>query len=355
MRAALRLQAAGGLAAPLCLCVLAVVAVCAPLIYIALLAVSVYSTPGLIRQLSIYTCAPAPPRERIDAAGARPAGTLVLQASDERYAPLLTRSRPVHMRWAARNNATLRAKVMRDGYANLVRIWTLANEVERGEYDWLLYVDADALIVDPTNVDIAAVMRTTRADGHAMAFCTAGRTPFELRLPPGTRVAPAARHDVNDGVFLADLRNPAIRQLACTWRRRAAWERWRATHPLSRWVAALRGQRGQKWISSQRLLQLTLADLSEHIEWAVYERDTCAINYPNGSLVRHATWARKEKDKVRYMRDAMRDAAAARAGGKTPLSARGRPRPPGATRGLRTSAGPPPWEAEARELIRDAG
>ena len=51
MRAALRLQAAGGLAAPLCLCVLAVVAVCAPLIYIALLAVSVYSTPGLIRQL----------------------------------------------------------------------------------------------------------------------------------------------------------------------------------------------------------------------------------------------------------------------------------------------------------------
>lgn len=257
--------------------------------YCVCLTVSVYSVPLALRR-RLFTCGGgAVARSDAPTADAAPPHVLILQAADEQYAELLATSRAAHVRYAARHNYTFETKLgpVSGGvpYANLHRVWRLFDESEASplRFDWLVYLDADALISGRDSFE--ALARANAA--HALALC------------PGHKV-PRGAWDVNDGVFLANLRHPQTRQLACSWRRRAQWEAWRATSWLTGWYRTyVMRVRRLPWISSQRLLHQVLADLAaspdapaQQQAWRVYPHGpSCVFNY-DGALVRHAVYAK---------------------------------------------------------------
>jgi hypothetical protein len=126
---------------------------------------------------------------------ARPS-TVLLQSCDERYAPLLEITGAVNAAYAAAHGYAYRRFV---GFkspgagANFNRYYLIREELDRGEHDWALWLDADALVVD-LSVPLESII---------------ARTPDKLLIAcQGTL---RGDFDINNGVFLISLRHPLAR------------------------------------------------------------------------------------------------------------------------------------------------
>lgn len=234
--------------------------------YAAMLALAPSDVPALVRRSSLYSC-PWPEHENAALTAARSASRrqqriMLYQDADANYAPLLNLTHNYHSRYARRLGYTFRTAVgSKSGfpYPTLNRVWALNEELanaqgpagrgrRKGKHDWFVYMDADALVYEP-RCSVEALLRNRSASASALLLC---------HDPMGDK---SVLWHVNAGVFVANLRHPLLRPLACTWRRRLHWEAWRrqalATRLFRRLVL---GKAPQVWVDDQRVLQEILAE-----------------------------------------------------------------------------------------------
>ena len=234
--------------------------------------------------------------------------TLIYQAADRIYWPQLQATHALHSAYAAAHNYTL---VITDspepglppGRVNLNRIWRTIAEAAADQYDVLVWLDSDAVVVTRQPIELA-----TRGSA-AMHACHSGSA--------------TADWDVNDGVLFIELRHPRLPELMCTWQRRATHELWRRTTladrlatPVIDAVRLWQGMGKRKkanarppWVSSQDLLHSALYDVmvaaapsheatdARHAQeghahgvgaFKTYRGADCLFNGPNGRFVGHA-------------------------------------------------------------------
>jgi hypothetical protein len=122
--------------------------------------------------------------------------TVLLQSCDDEYAPFLDITGPVNATYAALHGYAYRQFVgfkSSGAGANFNRYHLIGDEIERGEYEWALWLDADALVVD-LNTRLEPIVE---------------RTPEKLFI--ACRGTLLGDWDINNGVFLIQLRHPLAR------------------------------------------------------------------------------------------------------------------------------------------------
>ena len=189
-----------------------------------------------------------------------PRKTLIYQAADRLYWPQMQATHALRSAYAAAHNYTL---VITDspepglpaGRVNLNRIWRTIAEAAADQYDVLVWLDSDAVIVTRQPIELI-----TRGSA-AIHVCHSGST--------------RADWDVNDGVLFVELRHPRLPELMCTWQRRAKHELWRRTtladrlatpviDAVRRWKGMAKRKKADAkppWVSSQDLLHSVLYDV----------------------------------------------------------------------------------------------
>ena len=212
----------------------AVLAVAAGFVLIQLYIVPVHRLQPAITRLFGLTCA-AVAEQRPVAKAHTPFSYIIYQSADAAYAPLLEATGIVHRAYAERHGATLHVRhgpepglrAVRSGAAAyqpetawLNRIVALAREVEAPNHDWFVFVDADAIIAKPM-VSMDAVTTTPNASQYALLLCGTSREDGVWARNS------AGQLDANAGVFFANLRQPALAPVVCSWHRRAMHELWR--------------------------------------------------------------------------------------------------------------------------------
>jgi hypothetical protein len=124
--------------------------------------------------------------------------TIVLQSCDETYAPLLEASGPVNSTYAALHGYTYRSFV---GFmsptagANFNRYHLIREELDVGRHDWAFWMDVDAIAIDLRFPLESLIERTP----EKMLIACTGTDRGEF--------------DINNGVFLMNLRHPLAREL----------------------------------------------------------------------------------------------------------------------------------------------
>ena len=204
----------------LCRSILACLAMLCMIVWTLLLAAGSHDMPLLIRHSPLYTC-PWPNSleisgpSRASAGLQQPARLLIHQDADANYEPLLNVTRRRHTQYARKWGYVFNWDLgFASGYpyAGINRVWALSAAVDSpGAHDWFAHIDADALVWDE-RCTFEDLIRNRSAAANAMLLC---------HDPRGRR---KVKWHVNSGVFLANLRHPLIRPLACTWRRRLWWE-----------------------------------------------------------------------------------------------------------------------------------
>ena len=159
----------------------------------------------------------------------------------------------------------------------LTRVWRL-NEAAASAvlpHDWFVYLDADALVYDD-RCTFEELIANRSGASYAALFCAD---------PMGYR-----GHHVNAGVFLANLNHPLAQPLACTWRRRLAWDAWRRDAAVIHLFHSLVLRRPpRRWVDDQRVLHGILEDFGPRYP-SLYQAvpvDVCTFNGKGGTLVRH--------------------------------------------------------------------
>jgi hypothetical protein len=125
--------------------------------------------------------------------------TILLQSCDENYSPFLEVSGPVNAAYAAREGHAYRQFVghmSSQAGANFNRYHLIRDEVERGQHDWALWIDADAIVVH-LNVRLESIIE---------------RTPDKFII--ACRGGCEGHFDINNGIFLINLRHPLARTFA---------------------------------------------------------------------------------------------------------------------------------------------
>jgi len=84
-------------------------------------------------------------------------------------------------------------------FANFNRIYLLLEHLDK-EFDWILYMDADAMITNPLFNPYSVILPDK---DKGFIFCTGGKYP---------------KWDVNDGVFFCNLRHPEVRKVLLQWK-----------------------------------------------------------------------------------------------------------------------------------------
>ena len=275
------------------------------LLYLFVCIVAVNDIPSSLRRaIPAFTCGPG---AALNANGVRrftPRKALIYQAADTLYWPQLQATHALHSAYAAAQNYTL---VITDspepglpaGRVNLNRIWRTIAEVAADQYDVLVWLDSDAVIVTRQPIELI-----TRGSA-AIHVCHSGST--------------RADWDVNDGVLFFELRHPRLPELMCTWQRRATHELWRRTtladrlatpviDAVRRWKGMAKRKKADAkppWVSSQDLLHSVLYDVMMAAPtraadawraqeghgggaFKTYRSVDCPFNGPNGRHVSHA-------------------------------------------------------------------
>lgn len=123
----------------------------------------------------------------------------ILQSSDELFAPMLNLTGDCNFDYAAGNGYTYRRLVGNLSHipntANFNRYYLLRQEIELGEHDWALWMDADAIVVDH-NVRLESFVE---------------QSPDKLII--ACRGGFLGDYDINNGVFLLNLRHHLAREL----------------------------------------------------------------------------------------------------------------------------------------------
>lgn len=285
---------------------------CAALLYLAPLLVGPHDAPPLLRRSPLYSCAWPSPHEAARAAAgvARrrgPQRIALHRGADAHFAPLLQMTRATHEAYARRHGYDLLDAPPVPGVdANHLRVYELSERAAAAvpAHDWFAYLDADALVYDE-RCTFEGLIANRSARGFAALFCAD---------PMGRRGHP---WHVNSGVFVANLRHPLAGPLACTWRRRCAWEAWRRDAALTRLyerVAALVRRfpaRRRRWVDDQRALHDVLEDFGPRYPSLaqVVPVGACTFNGVGGTLVRHVFGGpmgpRGRKGKLAAMRRAL--------------------------------------------------
>ena len=86
-------------------------------------------------------------------------------------------------------------------YATTNRVYLIEEELSAGEYDWLLYIDADAVVID-----LFKPLDQFLDSSRAIVACRGGDNPEH------------AWWDLNNGVTLFNLRHPLIHSVLRLWR-----------------------------------------------------------------------------------------------------------------------------------------
>jgi hypothetical protein len=124
--------------------------------------------------------------------------TVLLQSCDENYAPLLEVAGPVNSSYAALHGYGYRSFV---GFmspkagANFNRYHLIREEIDAGRHDWAFWMDADAIVIDLRFPVESLIERSP----EKMLIACSGTDRGEF--------------DVNNGVFLMNLRHPLAREL----------------------------------------------------------------------------------------------------------------------------------------------
>lgn len=197
-------------------------------------------------------------------AGTAPARreVLVLQSSNDEYAPLLHATRSRNAAYARRHNYTYYHTTSPvhtlDPHGHMSKVLLLNQHLD-GPYRHILYLDADAVVVDPSRrVEDEVPWR----GGVGLHFCQGGRPTF--------------RWNVNAGVLLIDTRNAGARGVVRQWRHQCLF----VLH-----VAHVMGWHG--WISDQTQLHIVLAMTPTSVYTSHRWPHQCTFNY-NGSFVSHS-------------------------------------------------------------------
>lgn len=123
---------------------------------------------------------------------------IVLQSSDHDYAPFLELTASVNRRYAALMGYGYKNFIgnisPRPQTANFNRYYLLREVTTRTSHQWALWMDADAIVIDPT-VRLESIVHANRD-----------------RLIIACRGCDAGEHDINNGVFLFNLRHPLARR-----------------------------------------------------------------------------------------------------------------------------------------------
>lgn len=186
--------------------------------------------------------------------------TIVLQSCDENYAPLLDASGPVNSTYAARHGYAYRSFVgfkSATAGANFNRYHLIREELDAGQHDWAFWMDADAIVI---NLDFLLESLIERTPDKMIIACS------------GTE---RGEFDINNGVFLLNLRHPLARELV---------------EDVIR-VGDSLGRAPNGFYSDQAIMQRWLrgyADAAGHISFlqCYAGRDRSLFNY-DGQFIRH--------------------------------------------------------------------
>ena len=275
--------------------------------YALLLAAGSYDMPLYIRHSPLYTCPWPDSLERPSGLATaraadlrRPVQLLIHQDADANYEPLLNATRKRHAQYARKWGYEFNWDIgFASGwpYAAINRVWALSSAADRpGKFDWFAYVDADALVWEE-RCTFEDLIRNRSAAANAMLLC---------HDPMGKKTV---EWHVNSGVFLANLRHPLTRPLACTWRRRLWWDAWRRqalpSRLYRRYVLRLPPQ---DFLDDQRVLQEILHEFMPRYPSLaqVVAEDVCTFNLLSGTLVRHVFGSRGRAGKLKAMQQALR-------------------------------------------------
>ena len=123
----------------------------------------------------------------------------VLQSCDEAYAPMLEVTADTNSAYATAHCYSYQCVVGNLSHVphtgNFNRYYLLRDEIESGRHDWAFWLDADAIVIDA---------QTTLESIIA-------RTPDKMLI--ACRGSMLGEHDINNGVFLLNLRHPSALQM----------------------------------------------------------------------------------------------------------------------------------------------
>ena len=124
---------------------------------------------------------------------------VIVQSCDETYAPLLAITANVNEKYAARHGYTYQSVAGNlaavANTSNFNRYYLLRQEIEAGTHDWALWMDADAIVIDD-NVLLEHFIN------HSSS-----------KLLIACRGTMDGDHDINNGVFLLNLRHQLARDI----------------------------------------------------------------------------------------------------------------------------------------------
>lgn len=131
---------------------------------------------------------------------------LILQTSDEvRYKPMIDATEELHRAYAARYDYdyarfTGIKRGTQSWNACFNRIFILQDLLTEGKYDWVLYMDADTVIVD-----LDQKLDEFLHEDHALVVCR------------GASDDPAVNWDINNGVAFYNMRHAHTPQIIFLW------------------------------------------------------------------------------------------------------------------------------------------
>jgi hypothetical protein len=132
---------------------------------------------------------------------------LIIQTSDgARYKPLLDATESLHRRYATRHGYDYRRfdgvkRGVKPWHAAFNRIYLFQELLDEGEYDWVLYMDADAIVVD-----LGKSLQEFLDDRYSIVACR------------GATDDPSITWNINNGVMFMNLRHPHTKNIVHLWR-----------------------------------------------------------------------------------------------------------------------------------------
>lgn len=201
---------------------------------------------------------------------------------------MLKVSSAINERYAGRHNYTYRKHVTPfvkgDVHAHLSKVVALSEAAMSGAYDYILYMDADAVIRNMSTSVQDLAKRWLGSDEGILA-CQ-GKSWLSW--------------DVNAGVIIVDARKSSALRVLCRWRYRAVF--WFGVR--RRILRALYGREySVAWFDDQMHLHRTLlreSDAVVNLRWP----DECTFNY-NGSFITHRlrSCSHNETVRIQQIRD----------------------------------------------------
>lgn len=169
--------------------------------------------------------------------------TVIVQTSDgHRYKPMIDATQELHKRYASRHGYDyFRFDGVKRGlkpwHAAFNRVYIIEELIKEGKYDWVLYMDADAVIID-----LSKSLSEFLDDRYSIVACR------------GSSDDPTVTWNVNNGIIFFNLRHPSTLPIIMLWK--AMYE----NHSLEQLAAEAEGvfNDSSKHINDQDMLCMIL-------------------------------------------------------------------------------------------------